>query len=73
MEFTEKQRDKLASEGKALPDGSYPIRNSSDLSNAIQAVGRAKNYDRAKAHIIKRAKALGKTSMLPDKWAGKLR
>lgn len=73
MEFTEKQRDKLASKGKALPDGSYPIRNSDDLSNAIQAVGRAKNYDRAKAHIIKRAKALGKTSMLPDKWAGRLR
>lgn len=73
MEFTEKHRDKLASKGKALPDGSYPIRNSDDLSNAIQAVGRAKDYDRAKAHIIKRAKALGKTSMLPDKWAGRLR
>jgi len=39
-----------------------------DLKNAIHAVGRAKNYDKAKAHIIKRAKALGKEDLLPEDW-----
>ena len=72
MKFSESQRDKLAKKGHALPDGSYPIRNKSDLQNAIQAIGRAKNYDRAKAHITKRAKALSETDMLPERWAGRL-
>ena len=66
--FTSDQRKRLASSGKALPDGSYPIENKSDLHNAIQAFGRAKNKGKAKAHIIARAKALGATSMLPDDW-----
>ena len=67
-DFSKDQRDKLAEEGKALPDGSFPIVNKSDLSNAIQAFGRAKNKDRAKRHIIKRARALGAVDMLPDTW-----
>jgi peptidoglycan hydrolase-like protein with peptidoglycan-binding domain len=66
--FTAAQRSKLADSGAALSDGSYPIRNASDLRNAIQAIGRAKDPARAKRHIIKRAKALGLTSMLPDGW-----
>jgi hypothetical protein len=68
MEFSKRQRESLAKKGKALPDGSYPIRNISDLRNAIQAVGRAKSYLRAKAHIMKRAKAFGKTKLLPEEW-----
>jgi hypothetical protein len=67
-DFTEKQRGKLAETGAAMPDGSFPIRNRSDLSNAIHAVGRAKNYDAAKRHIIKRARALGAESDLPADW-----
>jgi peptidoglycan hydrolase-like protein with peptidoglycan-binding domain len=66
--FSTEQRSKLASKGHALSDGSYPIRNASDLRNAIQAIGRAKDQARAKRHIIKRAKALGLTSMLPEGW-----
>lgn len=62
------ERSSLASAGKALPDGSFPIANESDLRNAIQAFGRAKDKSAAKAHIIKRAKALGKTSLLPESW-----
>ncbi len=65
--YSKNQRDKLAGT-KALPDGSFPIENKSDLKNAISAYGRAKNKARAKAHIIKRAKALGATNMLPDDW-----
>jgi hypothetical protein len=63
-----KVRDKLAKEGKALPDGSYPIRNASDLKNAIQAFGRAKNKAATKRHIVKRANALKKTDLIPEEW-----
>lgn len=66
--FTPGQRDKAASVGAAMPDGSFPIKNEQDLRNAIQAVGRAKDSDAAKRHIIKRARALGLTNLLPDGW-----
>lgn len=68
--MSEKTRSKLAEEGKALPDGSYPIRNVEDLKNAIQAYGRAKPSKRAKVrrHIMKRAKALGKSGLVPENW-----
>ena len=65
-----KARKKLAQEGKALPNGSYPIRNEEDLKNAIQGYGRSKKSDRAKVrrHIMKRARALGKADLIPDEW-----
>lgn len=53
------ERKSLAKKGKALPDGSFPIANKKDLSNAKHAVGRAKNPGKAKAFINKRAKQLG--------------
>jgi hypothetical protein len=68
--FTEEERKELAEGGMALPDGSYPIRNESDLKNAIRAYGRSNPKDRAKvrAHIRKRAKALGKVMLVPEEW-----
>lgn len=70
-DFTQDQRDHLASTGAALPDGSFPIANRSDLENAIHAVGRASDPGKAKAHIISRAKSLGATDLLPKDWVGK--
>lgn len=67
-EFSAEQRKQLAKKGIALPDGSFPIRNKGDLANAIKAFGRASDKAKAKAHIIKRAKALDATDMLPDGW-----
>jgi hypothetical protein len=67
-EFSEEQRKTLAKSGAAMPGGSFPISNTGDLRNAVKAVGRAKDYAAAKAHIISRAKALGATSELPDDW-----
>jgi hypothetical protein len=66
--FTEEQRNAMAKEGNALPDGSYPIANESDLRNAIQAFGRAKDKEAAKRHIMKRAKELGKENLIPANW-----
>lgn len=67
-DFTGAERAKAAKAGEAMPDGSYPIRNWSDLKNAVGAYGRAKDKDKVKAHIIKRARALKATHMLPDGW-----
>ena len=67
-EFTEEQREKLADAGKAMPSGSFPIRNEQDLKNAIHAYGRAKDKPAAKAWIEKRAKELGKEKLLPETW-----
>jgi hypothetical protein len=68
-EFSSEQRDRLAGTGAAMPDGSFPIANRSDLDNARQAVGRAKNPGQARAHIRSRAAALGVT--LPEGWSKK--
>ena len=67
-DFSDAKRKELAKSGAALPDGSFPIENKSDLENAVKAVGRASNPSAAKAHIKKRAKALGFTDCLPDTW-----
>jgi hypothetical protein len=67
-DFNAVQRKSMAKQGLALPDGSFPIVSKTDLKNAIQAIGRAKNRDKAKKHIIRRAKALGALKMLPDSW-----
>jgi hypothetical protein len=55
----------------ALPDGSFPIVTAADLRNAIQAVGRASNYSKARNHIIRRAKALNREDLLPEEWKPK--
>lgn len=66
--FNVAARKKAAKSGAAMPDGSFPIENRQDLSNAIRAIGRASNPAAAKAHIKTRAKALGATDLLPDDW-----
>lgn len=67
-QFSTQQREDLASEGKAMPDGSFPIANEQDLRNAIYAINRAKNPDAVKAHIKRRAKAMGAENLLPESW-----
>lgn len=70
-DFNTAQRKSAAKSGAAMPDGSFPIKNTSDLKNAISAYGRAKDKAKAKSHIISRAKALKATSLLPDDWKPK--
>jgi hypothetical protein len=67
-EFSEESRERMAGAGTAMPDGSFPIGNRADLMNAIRSVGRAKDYNKAKMHIINRARALNATDMLPEDW-----
>lgn len=63
-------RNRMAQSGEAMDDGSYPIADEEDLHNAIQAVGRGgADHDAIRKHIIKRAKALGMSSAIPDNWS----
>lgn len=64
---TQERRD-LAEQGKALPDGSFPIVDKTDLMNALQSIGRAKNRSLALRHIRARAKDLDMLDALPE-WA----
>lgn len=59
----------MAKSGEAMPDGSYPIGDAEDLSNAIHAVGRGNaSHDTIRKHIIARAKSLGLSDNIPDDW-----
>jgi HK97 family phage prohead protease len=59
----------MAANGQAMKDGSYPIGDTEDLSNAIHAVGRGgADHDTIRAHIIRRAKAMGQSAKIPDNW-----
>lgn len=67
--YSDKDREKMAKSGEAMPDGSYPIADGEDLDNAIHAVGRGgADHDAIRKHIIGRAKALGQSDKIPDDW-----
>jgi hypothetical protein len=69
-EYTTDQRNQMAARGEAMADGGYPIATIADLRNAIQAFGRASNPAETKRHIVARARALGRTDLLPAEWSG---
>lgn len=64
------ERKNLAGKGDANPDGSFPIADKSDLKNAIKLVGHG-DKKKNKALIVRRARELGATDMIPGKWAKK--
>lgn len=77
-EPTVKQRRVWAKLGIAMPDGSYYIRNATDLQNAIDSVGRATpnagesdvaRRNAVRRHIMKRANEMKLSSKIPDTWA----
>jgi len=67
-DYSEETRMEYAKKGIALPDGSFPIENVEDLKRAIKAHGRAKDIEKAKRHIKKRARALDSADLIPDEW-----
>ena len=69
--YDDETREAMAKAGEAMEDGSYPIADEEDLKNAIQAYGRAKDKEATKAHIMKRAAALGLEELIPDNWSEK--
>lgn len=68
-DYNTAERKKLASEGKALPNLSYPIDTVDDLKSAITlAQSGHGDVAAAKALIKRRAAALGRTDLIPDDW-----
>ena len=67
-QFNTAQRERMASSGQAMPDGSYPIANRADLMNAIRSWGRGGADPKVKEHIKRRARALGAADMIPENW-----
>lgn len=60
---------RMAANGEAMDDESYPIADRDDLDRAIRAVGRGgTDHDAIRRHVIARAKALGASSEIPDNW-----
>ena len=68
--ISREKRQKLAKEGKALPDGSYPITNLDSLKDSIQAYGRSKPGKRAavRRHIMKMARKFDRPDLIPENW-----
>jgi hypothetical protein len=65
----EDQRREAAASGVARADGSWPIADADDLSNALDDYNRVKADKPAiRAHIVARAKALGISDKLPEEW-----
>ena len=63
-------RKRMAGTGAAMKDGSYPIADKEDVTNAVHAVGRGgADHDAIRRHIISRAKAVGAAaSEIPGNW-----
>jgi hypothetical protein len=70
---------KLVKQGKAMPapgqdrPGRFPIKDRADLENAIRAVGRVTGGEperqKVRRFILKRARELNLTQLIPDTWA----
>jgi hypothetical protein len=69
-DFSASERRHDAGTGAAMPDGSFPIENAEDLSNARRLAGKAKDPAAARAHIERRAKALGLAKIVELHLAG---
>lgn len=67
-DYSASARRRMASEGQAMPDGSYPIANRTDLMNAIRSWGRGGSDPKVKEHIKRRARSLGASDMIPENW-----
>lgn len=64
--YSDEERMEMSKKGLALDDGSFPIKDLTDLKNAIMAYGRAKDQAKAAKFIAKRAKALNAEDLIPD-------
>jgi hypothetical protein len=64
------ERMEMMHKGEAMPpDGAYPIGTRDELSKAIKAVGRGNAPGSTiRRHIMKRARAMGATDMIPESW-----
>lgn len=62
------QRRIWVRQGLAMQDGSFPIPNAQHLRYALEAYEFAENKRKTQRWIVRRAKALSRTDMLPEAW-----
>lgn len=74
--YTADQLRAMQKRGQAMPPSTeggtpgYPIGDTEDLDNAINAVGRgAGDHNAIRKHIIKNARRMNQSSKIPDNWA----
>lgn len=69
-ELSHDERMRLADEGKAMPDGSYPTPDETYLAHAFEAYGREAEASRPelRRYLVRRAVALGRCDLIPDDW-----
>jgi hypothetical protein len=67
-DYSDATRRAYAKRGWALEDGSFPIRTKKDVGNAVNRLHNAPDQTKARAHIVKRARKLGATDLLPGSW-----
>jgi len=58
-DYTAKERRRMATEGRAMEGGRFPVGNCGDAEKAIRSQGRAKDQAAVVAFIKKRVRALG--------------
>lgn len=63
-DYEARARRRMAQEGRAMPDGSFPIGTREDLEVAIKAAGRAPDQKAVTEFIRRRAFALGAEGVL---------
>jgi hypothetical protein len=71
--YSAEDKRKMLAAGHAIKnengDPAYPIGEKGDVGNAVHAVGRGgPEHDHIRAYVIRRAKALGASSEIPDNW-----
>jgi hypothetical protein len=69
-DYSAQERKDMVAKGHAMAGGRYPIANEEDLHKAVKAVGRStkSSEESVRKFIMKRAKELGKESVIPDTW-----
>jgi hypothetical protein len=71
-EIPHEERMRLAADGQAMPDGSYPTPDDQPayLEHAFQAYGRETEAQQPalRRYLVRRAVALGRCDLVPDDW-----
>lgn len=67
-DYSVEQRQQMAEQGHALPDGSFPIGDERDLHNSIRLHHLAADPVAARDHIINRARSMGLDHAVPEDW-----
>jgi hypothetical protein len=66
--YSADQKAEMAKDGKAMPDGSYPIDSPDDLDTAIRAANAPGAGDKVRRHVIRQANRVGLPQRIPPNW-----